>query len=71
LLLFLKLDCTASQRSIPLEYLLQLLVQCYHGPFSAFLESSVSVRNAERFGGCGSGVFIGAEVDGEGGRRIE
>jgi hypothetical protein len=25
--------------------------------------------DVERLGGCGSGVFIGVEVDGEGGKR--
>jgi hypothetical protein len=29
---------------------------------------SVSARDGERLGGCGSGVFIGAEVNGEGGK---
>jgi len=38
LLQFLYLDCTTNQRSIPLEYLLQLLVQCCHEPLSVFLE---------------------------------
>ena len=31
-----------------------------------FRVCSVSIRDAEGLGGCGSGVFIGAEVDGEG-----
>ena len=37
-------------------------------PLCLFGVRSVSVRDAERLGGCGSGVFIGAEVDGEGGK---
>jgi len=38
------------------------------GPSLSFGVRSVSVRDADRLGGCGTGVFIGAEVDGEGGK---
>ena len=37
-------------------------------PVCLFGVCSVSVRDAERLRGCGSGVFIGVEVDGEGGK---
>ena len=41
------------------------------GPSLSFGVRSVSVRDADRLGGCGTGVFIGAEVDGEGGKGQE
>jgi len=39
------------------------------GSSLSFGVSSVSVRDAERLGSCGTGVFIGAEVDGGGGKE--
>jgi hypothetical protein len=38
-------------------------------PVCLFGVCSVSVRDAERLGGSGSGVFIGVEVDGERDKR--
>jgi len=38
------------------------------GPFLSFGFCSASVRDAERLGGCGTGVFKCANVDGEGGK---
>ena len=67
LLLLLYLNWTTNQRSIPLEYLLQLLVQCHHGPLSVWILFSFC-QGCWKIGGCGSRVFIGAEVDGEGGK---
>jgi len=41
------------------------------GPSLCLWSVSASVRDAEISGGCGSGVFIGVEIDGEGGEDQE
>jgi len=41
-----------------------MMVQC----LCHFGVCSISVRDTEIIRGCGSGVFIGADVDGEGGK---
>jgi hypothetical protein len=63
LLLLLYLGCTTNQRSIPFGYLLQLLVQGHQGLICVFWSSSISTRDAEGPGNCGSGVFVAEEVE--------
>jgi hypothetical protein len=65
LLWFLYWGCKTNQRVIPFGYLLRLLVQENQGPPppGVFWSPSVSVRDDEGPGDCGSGVFTAEEVD--------
>jgi hypothetical protein len=69
LLWFLYWGCKTNQRVIPFGYLLWQLVQNNQGPPLCFLSPSVSIRDDEGPGDCGSGVFIAEEVDGAEGER--
>jgi len=63
----LYLGCTSNQRSIPVGYLIQLLVLSCQGPFLFFSGvSSISISNTKVPEDCGSQVIIVEEPDGVG-----